>query len=143
MVPQVFLCLQETTNKFGPIVLRTVDKLTAEYKNIVITCSKSGKLTKNLYKEFLETILVPYVKNNKFLLIIDSWEGQTDCTLYNEIFENDSGEATCTLKFILPKCTYNMPLCQPCDVYFYWQIKNLIKRLQNESALLKDQQEIT
>jgi hypothetical protein len=139
LLPRVFLCLQEPTNKFGPIVSKTIEKLQTELKNVVVTCSKSGKLTKCLYEEFLKSILVPYVKNDKFLLIIDSWEGQTDCSLHDNIFENDSGEATCTLKFIPPKCT---PLCQPCDVYFYRQVKILIKRLQNNSALLKDQREI-
>lgn len=133
------MCLQELTNKFGPIVSKTVEKLEAEFKNIVVTCSKSGKLTKMLYTEFLQKILVPYVKNEKFLLIIDSWGGQTDCTLHDEIFENEAGEATCTLKIILPKCT---PLCQPCDVYFYRQVKILIKRMQNAPALLKDKREI-
>ncbi|XP_070171198.1 uncharacterized protein [Polyergus mexicanus] len=139
LLPRVFLRLQEPTNKFGPIVTKTVKKLEAELKNVVVTCSKSGKLTKDLYKQFLETIVVPYVTNNKFMLITDSWEGQTDCSLHDDIFENDSGEATCTLKFIPPKCT---PLCQPCDVYFYRQVKNFIRRMQNAPALLKDQREI-
>ena len=52
---------------------------------------------------------------------------------------NIYGEATCTLKIIPPKCT---PLCQPCDVYFYRQVKNFFKRLQNAPALLKEQREI-
>lgn len=76
LVPQVFLCLQEPTGKFGPQVLTVIDKLELEFKNIVVTCSKSGKLTKDLYGQFLESILVPYVKQNKFLLIIDSWGGK-------------------------------------------------------------------
>lgn len=138
-LPQVFICLQEPANKFGPTVSEIVDKLTREFKNVVVTCSKSGKLTKFLYQQFIESTLVPYVENNKFVLIIDSWEGQTDCTLHDKVFENESGEATCILKFISPKCT---PLCQPCDVYFYRQVKNLIKRLQNAPDLLKDQREI-
>lgn len=124
LLPRVFLCLQEPTNKFGSVVSKIVKKLETEFKNVIVTCSKSGKLTKDLYKQFLETILVPYVKNEKFMLIIDSWESQTDCTLHDYIFENDSGEATCNLKIIPSKCT---SLCQPCDVYFYRQVKNLIK----------------
>jgi len=73
------------------------------------------------------------------LLIIDSWGGQTDNIMHDDVFENESGEATCTLKFIPPKCT---PFCQPCDVYFYRQVKIIIKILQNSSALLKDEREI-
>jgi hypothetical protein len=37
-------------------------------------------------------------------------------------------ESTCSLKIILPRCT---PLCQPCDVYFYKQVKNYIAKAQN------------
>lgn len=33
-------------------------------------------------------------------------------------------------------------MCQPCDIYFYRQVKNFIKRLQNCSALLQQQREI-
>ena len=47
---------------------------------------------------------------------------------------------TCTIKVIPPKCT---PLCQPCDVYFYRQVKNFIKRLQNCSILIEQKREIT
>ncbi|XP_077279989.1 uncharacterized protein LOC143907229 [Temnothorax americanus] len=138
LLPFVYLCMQEPTNKFGPTVSKTVEKLTAEFGNVVVTCSKSGKLTKDLYKKYLETTLKPYVTDNNFLLIIDSWGGQTDAPLHDEVFGND-GKATCTLKVIPGKCT---PFCQPCDVYFYRQVKNLIKRLQNASALIKEQREI-
>ncbi|XP_025160571.1 uncharacterized protein LOC112589900 [Harpegnathos saltator] len=139
LLPLVYICLQESTNKFGPIISKTVDKLTAEFGNVVVTCSKSGKLTKELYKNYLETTLKSYVKNDKFLLIIDSWGGQTDAALHDEIFWNDDGDATCTLKIILAKCT---PFCQPCNVYFYRQVKLLIKRLQNAPILIKEEREI-
>lgn len=139
LLPFVYICLQELTNTFGPIVLKTVNKLTAEFRNVIVTCSKSGKLTKELYKHYLETVLKPYVKDNEFLLIIDSWGGQTDLTLHDEVFGNNNGDATCSLKIIPAKCT---PLCQPCDVYFYRQVKNMIKRLQNAPALLREQREI-
>jgi len=79
------------------------------------------------------------VENNKFLLLIDSWGGQTDLTLYDDIFEDEEGRASCFTKIIPPKCT---PLCQPCDVYFYRQIKNFIKRLQNSPTLLQQEKEI-
>ncbi|GFT34770.1 hypothetical protein TNCV_618121 [Trichonephila clavipes] len=35
---------------------------------------------------------------------------------------DDKGIPTCTMKVIPPKCT--TPLVQPCDVYFYRQVKN-------------------
>jgi len=70
------------------------------FQNVKVTCSKSGKLTKELYAEFLKTCLSPYVKKNKFLLIIDSWGGQTDLALYDKLFEEENGKASCTVKVI-------------------------------------------
>jgi len=40
---------------------------------------------------------------------------------------------------IPPKCT---PMCKPCDVYFYRQVKDVVKKIQNASDLLKEQWEI-
>ena len=74
-----------------------------------------------------------------FLLIIDSWGDQTKPEIYDEIFKNDYNLPTCTLKVIPPKCT---PLVQPCDVYFYGQVKNLIKNLQNCFYLIENKRQI-
>ena len=59
LLPKVFLCMAEPGNKFGPRVMKTVKTLTEEYKNIVVTCSKSGKLTTDLYNTYLDTIIKP------------------------------------------------------------------------------------
>lgn len=139
VLPFVFLCMQEPTGKFSPLVQKNVDKLMNDFSNVIVTCSKSGKLTKELHKEFLIRVLSPYVNKNKFLLIIDSCEGQTDPTLYDDIFEDETGRASCTIKVIPSKCTL---ICQPCDVYFYRQVKNFMKRLQNAPALLKEKRDI-
>lgn len=140
LLPTVYVCLQETTGKFGPRVQKSVDEYAEKYTNVVITSSKSGKLTTALYRDFLTDVLKPYVKEEKFLLLIDSWGGQTNPVLYDEIFTDEEGLPTCTLKVIPPKCT---PLVQPCDVYFYRQVKNLIKKLQNSSYLIEQDREIT
>ncbi|XP_067212474.1 uncharacterized protein [Linepithema humile] len=140
IIPYVFLCMQEPSGIFGPLVKKNIDKFSDEYKNVIVTCSKAGKLTTELYKKFLTSIISPYVKKNKFLFIIDSWGGHTNPALYDEIFEGEKGEATCTLKVIPPKCT---PLCQPCNVYFYRQVKIFLMRLQNAPiTLLQEQREI-
>lgn len=80
------------------------------------------------------------MQNKKFLLIIDSWGGQTDATMYDSIFKDEDGSGTCTLKIIPPKCT---SLCQPCDVYFYRQIKMFIRRLQNAPEVVEAKREIS
>jgi len=86
LLPTVFICMAEPGNKFGPWVSQTVEKLMNEYGNVIGTCSKSGKMTKELFKMFLENSVKPYTCNNKFLLIVDSWGGQVDSTLYDEAF---------------------------------------------------------
>ncbi|GFT57299.1 HTH CENPB-type domain-containing protein [Trichonephila clavipes] len=101
---------------------------------------QSGKLTTALYKDFLIDVMKPYVKEEKFLFLIDSWGGQTNPVLTDEIFTDDKGIPTCTMKVIPPKRT---PLVQPCDVYFYRQVKNFIKRLQNCAYIIEQDREIS
>jgi hypothetical protein len=61
-----------------------------------------GKLQKETYKHFLENVIKPYVKYDKFTLILDPWGGQTNLALYDEKFLNENYEPTCSLKIILP-----------------------------------------
>ncbi|XP_044576758.1 uncharacterized protein LOC123259975 isoform X1 [Cotesia glomerata] len=89
LLPHVFICLQEPTGDFGPRIKKNVEEYLKKYKNVIVTLSKSGKLTTTLYKNFLEKCLMPYVQKNKFLLIIDSWTGQVKPELYDEIFQDD------------------------------------------------------
>lgn len=134
LLPAVFICLQETTGSFGPRIQKSVDEYMKKYPNVVVTSSKSGKLTTKLYTDFLKHVLKPYVGEKSFLLLIDSWGGQTNPVLYDEIFQDANGMPTCSIKVIPPKCT---PIVQPCDVYFFRQVKNFIKRLQNCSYLIE------
>ena len=140
LLPKVFLCLQEPGGKFGPRVSETVNVLEAQYKNVAVTCSTSGKLTSRLFEQYLDTVLKPYVRKEKFLLLLDSWGGQTNGAIYDERFTDDDNMPTSTVKVIPPKCT---PLCQPCDVYFYRQVKHFISRLQNCTYLLQQKRQIT
>lgn len=139
VLPKVFLCLQETNVTFGPRVIEEVNRLTDSLKNVYITCSRSGKLTNAIYRTFLENVLKPYVSDNKFCLILDSWSGQINTPMYDTMFIDGEGQPTCTVKVIPPNCT---PVCQPCDVYFYRQVKNFTSRLQNCSVLLETQREL-
>lgn len=123
----------------GPRVQKSVDEYLKKYRNVVVTSSKSGKLTTKLYKDFLINVLKPYVKKEKFFLIIDSWGGQTNTVMYDEVFRDDRRLPTCKVQVIPPKCT---PLVQPCDVYFYRQVKNFIERLQNCAYLIEQGREI-
>lgn len=122
------MCLQEPGDTFGVHVKKEVNGLLNLCKNVIVVCSKSGKLTSYLYEQYLKIILKPYVGNNSFLLIVDSWGGQKNIHMYNEIFRDHINKPTCNLQIIPLKCT---PICQPCDVYFYRQVKIIIKRIQN------------
>jgi hypothetical protein len=86
LLPFVFLCMQETGNIFGSQVSKTVENLTEDYGNVIVTCSKSGKLTKELFVKYPEMILKPYIRDNEFLLLVDSWGGQADATTYDDTF---------------------------------------------------------
>ncbi|GFW16631.1 HTH CENPB-type domain-containing protein [Trichonephila clavipes] len=100
LLPTVFICLQEANGNFGPRVQISVDEYAKIYTNVAITSSKSGKLTTALYKDFLIDVMKPYVKEEKFLFLIDSWGGQTNPVLYDEIFTDDKGIPTCTMKIM-------------------------------------------
>lgn len=139
LLPKVFLCMKESNDEFGPIVKVRVEKLVEEYQNVYVTSSKSGKLTTKLYKDYLVDVLKPYVKDNQFLFVCDSWTGQTNMDMYDQIFVDDNNLPTCTVKVIPGKCT---SMCQPLDVYFYRQVKLLIKRIQSNVVLFKEKREI-
>jgi len=65
-----------------------------DYKTIYVPCSKSGKLTSQKYQLYLDNVLKPYVKDNKFSLILDSWIGQTDLTRYDATFVDANNKPT-------------------------------------------------
>ncbi|KYN27428.1 hypothetical protein ALC57_03184 [Trachymyrmex cornetzi] len=127
LLPRVFLCMQEPKGQFGPRVKRQVTLLSEKFGNIYVTASKSGKLTKQHFNEFVAEIMKPYCEDSDFLLILDSWGGQTDISLFNSHFTDDDGNCTATVEVIPPHCT---PFCQPCDVYFFRQVKNFIKKFK-------------
>lgn len=140
ILPKVFLCMQEAKGEFGPRINESVNSLTRSYGNIYVTASKSGKLTKPHFNEFIKNILAPYCKSNEFLLIIDSWGGQTDPGHFKNNFTNTNGDCNANVEIIPPHCT---PYCQPCDVYFFRQVKNFIKKIQNAVDVLQSDKQLS
>lgn len=124
LVGPILLCLQEPTGKMG----ETVKKHLFEPKNVVITCSKSGKLTSSLVTYWLEKCFLPSIGKNT-LLLSDSWPGQNDQKLYKD--------ASSTRKNIrriqIPQHTTDE--IQPLDRYFNHQLKNFVKALYHHVAL--------
>jgi hypothetical protein len=93
-----------------------VKTLSKKFGNVFVTVTKSGKLQRQTYEQFLNNVIKPYVKKDKFKLDPDFWGGQTNPSLYNEKFVDKNDESTCSLKIIPPQFR---PTCQLCDVCFY------------------------
>lgn len=83
LLPKVFVCLQEFADSFGVRVQKDVDDLLKICRNVVVVCSKSGKLTTSLYQQYLHSVVKPYVGIEPFLFIVDSWGGQKN--IYSHI----------------------------------------------------------
>ncbi|XP_032675579.1 uncharacterized protein LOC116846167 isoform X2 [Odontomachus brunneus] len=139
LLNKVFVCLQEYSDSFGVRVQKEIDTLLQLCKNVVVVCSKFGKLTTHLYQQYLKLVVKPYVGNNKFLFLVDAWGGQKNIQTYNEIFRDDDNKPTCNLQIIPSKCT---PICHPCDVYFYRQVEILIKQIHDCSFLFASSKSI-
>lgn len=135
LLKTVFLCMQELSGTFGPLVQTQVNRLAEDLGNVFVIGSKSGKLSTTLYKDYLTNIIKPYVEDNEFCLTVDSWSGQINTEIYDEIFTNheDNCSPQYTLKIIPGKCTSS---CQPLDVYFFRQVKILIKSIQNNAHII-------
>lgn len=58
----------------------------------------------------------------------------------SERVKDDNDLPTCTLKVIPPKC---ISICQPCDVYFYRQVKNYIPKIQSYWTLCNQNSDLT
>ena len=122
LVGPMYLCLQEPNGKMGERVKKNLFQPT----NVVITCSKSGKLTSSLVAYWRDKCLVPSL-DKKCLLLSDSYSGQNDPKLYEEI------NSKSIQRIMIPKNT----TCdiQPLDRYFNRQMKILIKRIYHHDAI--------
>ncbi|CAF5054149.1 unnamed protein product, partial [Rotaria sp. Silwood1] len=124
LVGPVFTCLQESKGRLGPRIQKSIYKA----KNIHFTCSKSGKLIKSHIQYWAEKVLRPSVSDN-CLLLLDSWSGQTDPDIYNEIF---TGNIKCEQLQISPKTIGDI---QPLDQYFFRQWKYFKQRICDRLAI--------
>ncbi|XP_033223382.1 uncharacterized protein LOC117177031 [Belonocnema kinseyi] len=79
----LFLVLKEQSGKFRPVV--EANRFRAE--NVHIEASKSGKLTSDHFKIWLEKIYFPNVGPNSVLLI-DAWSGHCPRTVAKTAPEN-------------------------------------------------------
>ena len=97
-------------------------------KNVVITCSVSGKLTTSLGEYWRDNCFLPLV-GAKCLLLSDSYPGQDREELYQP--ENCGGKKRTRLQ--IPQNTTDE--LQPLDCYFNRQIKNFLKACYHRVVL--------
>lgn len=138
LLPKVFICLQEPGGEFGPRIAVDVERYEDDFQNVFVTCSGSGKMSTALMKIYLNEVIKPYVGDNHFLFLLDTWSGQSNNSLLED-FVDKEGNPSCSAKWIPPSTTR---FCQPLDVYFHRQLKIFIKLLQNSTYLLQCKREI-
>jgi hypothetical protein len=95
-----------------------------------VTCTSSGKLNKNLVKQWANEVfkyVVNGLNSNKCVLYVDSWGGHSDAELYK--IERKEVNVK-----VFPKCSTSF--MQPLDLYCNRQWKDFAKRLTEHSMLL-------
>ena len=117
----LFLCLKEASGYLSGNIKK--DLFTAS--NVVVSCSKSGKLTTSLVQYWIDNVLKPTIGNQKCLLLFDYSAGQCNETLYAD------------LKYLkrleIPMKT--TAIIQPCDVYYNRQYKYLVRKMYHHVRL--------
>ena len=74
LVGKLYVNLKEARNEFGPIVAQNLPN----HSNLYVTCSTSGKLTKQLVRQWADNVFrdsVCRVNSQKSVLYVDSWGG--------------------------------------------------------------------
>ena len=115
------LCLKEASGYLNDNIRK--DLFTAS--NVVVTCSKSGKLTTSLVQYWIDNVLKPTIGYQKCLLFSYYWGGQCDEILYADL--------KCLKRLEIPKKTTAM--IQPCDVYYNRQYKYLVRKMYHHVRL--------
>jgi hypothetical protein len=77
--------------------------LSQKFGNVFVAAIMSGKLQKESYEHFLDNVIQPHVKKDNFMLILESWGGQTNPALYSKKFLDKNNELTCSLNIISQK----------------------------------------
>jgi hypothetical protein len=133
LLSPLFVCLQEPKGSFGPVVQQTLFKP----DNLFVTCSTSGKMNNDLFRSFLENVILPNTRHKeKFLLLLDTWTPHKNKQLIEECLSDRSYDI-----MLIPPGTTSV--CQPLDTTFNRQVKNFLKRVTEKTRHLDRMDEIT
>lgn len=116
----LYMCLKEPSGRIGD----NVKKNLFNAKNIVLTCSKSGKLTSSLVTYWVNQCLFPNLRS-RTLLLVDSLPHQ----IHPEVYK---GLKHFEYRVIPPKTT---SMIQPLDVYYNRQHKKIVRRIYDHVRL--------
>ncbi|XP_071581536.1 uncharacterized protein [Temnothorax nylanderi] len=116
LLSPLFIVLKEVTGRFGPRVEENLFKP----RNVIVKASKSGKLTSDHFKMWLEEAYFPNIGSSSVLLI-DSWTGHCP-----NIISDLTPPGKYITTMIIPKGTTGK--IQPLDVYGFRIWKNFAKR---------------
>ena len=120
----IYICLKEVNGRMSDNIKANLPQL----KNVVVTCSASGKLTTSLVEYWRNECLIPSLTSQSVLLLSDSWSGQT----YGKgIYES----ITRLKRLEIPWKTTST--IQPLDVFFNRQWKVIVRRV-HERVLLDE-----
>jgi len=116
LADKTLLCLREIGGRFGPEIERRLYRP----HNVSLTCTRSGLFTDSIYKWWVDTVLASNIKpDQKSLFIADSWAPHRNVENYEALASHGDN-----FKYeIIPPQTTS--ICQPLDVYFNRQLKNL------------------
>ena len=116
----LYICLKGPSGHLSERVKRNLFNA----KNIVLTCSKSGKLTSSLLTYWRDHCLIPNI-SSKALLLIDSFSTYANPEIYRNLtnFEYPT---------IPPKTT---SIIQPLDIYYDRQYKIIVRRIYDHVRL--------
>ena len=113
-------------NHFSSIIfsLSALQNKIFKASNVVISCSKSRKLSSTHVPYWLEQALLPHAPD-KFLLLSDAWGGQGDDLVYRK-------HRGC-FRLEIPKSTTDK--IQPLDIFFNRQMKSIFRRVYDRINL--------
>ena len=116
-----YLCLKESNGCMS----NNIKKNLFQALNVTVMCNKSGKLSSSLVEYWIQKVLEPAVGDEKSLLLLDVWGGQTDHRLYSKMKQ---------LRLeIIPKKT--TPMIQPLDITFNRQYKHIVRTIHDHVRL--------
>jgi hypothetical protein len=74
----MLICLQEESGTFGPLVSQNLERP----ENLYITCTKSGKINKDIMRTFFQHSVVPKI-DLQACFVLDAWRGQSDDDIFS------------------------------------------------------------